>query len=122
MKRASSYLGAPQRAFPLPRGAWRLKRERKQELLLFVIERFAVRAYLDFRFLSIRINLGLVGNEFVFLGEGFDFEDFSFAGFGLQPGLDLRRQGIERNLLLDFNDGAIGGHRNILAVAVDRHF
>ena len=36
--------------------------------LLFVIERFAVGAYLDFRLLPVCIDLGLVGYQFVFLG------------------------------------------------------
>src|SRR6266478_1729495 len=90
--------------------------------LLFVIERFAVGAYLDFRFLPVRFDLSLVGHQLVFLGEGLDFQDFSSAGLGLQSRFDFWREGIERNLLFDFDDGTVGGHGNVLAVAVDGHF
>ncbi len=51
--------------------------------LLFVIERFAVGSYLNFRFLAVCLDLSLVGHELVFFGEGLDLENFSLAGLGL---------------------------------------
>src|SRR5216684_1915165 len=77
---------------------------RLSDVLLFVIERFAVRAYLDLGFLPVGIDLGLVGDELAFLGQGFDFEDFSLTGFGLQASFYVRGEGIENNLLFDFDD------------------
>jgi hypothetical protein len=59
------------------------KNEESVLRLLFVIERFAVRANLDFRLLPICINLSLVGDELTLLGERLDLEDRSFTGFGL---------------------------------------
>src|SRR5260370_5013957 len=97
-------------------------RNRLSEVLLLVVERFAVRAYLDLGFLPVGIDLGVVGDELAFLGERLDFQDFSFASFGLQASLHVRGQGVHRNLLFYFNDGTVGGHGNIFGVAIDGHF
>ena len=91
-------------------------------VLLFVIEWFAVGSYLNLRFLSVGIDLGLVGDELAFFGERLHFEDLSFTGFGLQTGFHVRGKGIENDLLFDFDDRAVSGDENVLAVAVDQHF
>src|SRR5260370_34854030 len=87
-----------------------------------MIEWFAIWAYLDFRLLSVGIDLSLVGYQLAFLGERLDFQDFSFAGLGLQSGLYVRGEGIKCDLFFDFDDGAIRGHGDILAVAIDGPF
>jgi len=51
--------------------------------LLLVIEGFAVGANLHFGFLAAGVDFGFVGNELVFLGDGFDFKDFAFTCLGL---------------------------------------
>src|SRR5947207_15305399 len=90
--------------------------------LLFVIERFAVWSYLNFRLLPVRIDLSLVGHELVLFGEGFALQNFSFTGLGLQSRFDYSSQGIQRHLLLSFDDGRIRGHRNVPAMACYRHY
>jgi len=65
-------------------------RARLFEVLLFVVERLAVRAYLDFRFLPVGIDLGLVGDQRAFFGERLHFQDLPLAGFGLKTGFHVR--------------------------------
>ncbi len=52
-------------------------------VLLFVIEQFSVGSYLNFGFLTVRIDLGLVGDELALFREGLDLQNFSFAGLSL---------------------------------------
>jgi hypothetical protein len=54
--------------------------------LLFVIQWLSIRPYLYFGFLSIRHDFRLVGYQFIFFCNRFDFQDFPATGFLLQPG------------------------------------
>jgi len=86
-----------------------------------VIEGLAVGTYLDLGLLAAGAYLGLVGDEFVVLGEGLYFHQLAPAGSDLQAVFDGSGQGVERDLFLDFNDGAGWIHEHVFGVAVHDH-
>lgn len=91
-------------------------------LLFFVIQRFAVGVDLDFFFLAAGFDDRFVGDQFVVLGEGLDFDELARAGLGTKSFFHGGGKGIERDLLFNLDDIAIGVDENVFVVSAHGQF
>jgi len=84
-----------------------------------VSQGLAIGADLDFVFLAVALHDRFVGDQFVVLGEGFDFKNFAGAGFRVEACLHSGGQGIHSHLLFDLEDAPVGIDEDVFAVTVD---
>lgn len=123
--RALRRLGTGEGMFILAPGTWMRGKSTgrpRTDRSLLVLERLAVRADLHFRPLSGGDDLGFVGDELPLLGERLDTPDRTRTGASLERRPDLRGQRVERDLLLDLDDIAMGLHEDVTGASIDVQF